>query len=79
MQKEIEQDGMCLLGKRRKPQTLPYDSNNVEIIYCGTFDRGLWRSVDGGSSWEAIGTLHSFGDVFTNDTPAIRSVTALAV
>lgn len=23
-------------------------------IYCATFDRGLWTTLDGGHSWEAI-------------------------
>ena len=65
--------------KGANPITVAYDPTNPERIYCGTFDRGLWRSTDGGASWEAIGMLPTFGDVFPADTPAIRSVTALTV
>lgn len=65
--------------KGANPITVACDPSNPDRIYCGTFDRGLWRSVDGGSSWEAIGMLPSFGEVFPDDAPTIRSVTALTV
>ena len=48
-------------------------------MYCGTFDRGLWRSKDGGSSWEAIGTLPSFGEVFPANAIHMRAITAVSV
>ncbi len=48
-------------------------------MYCGTFDRGLWRSKDGGSSWEAIGMLPSFGEVFPANAIHMRAITAVAV
>jgi hypothetical protein len=25
------------------------------MVYCGTFERGLWRSMDAGNSWERVG------------------------
>ncbi len=31
------------------------DPLKPEVVYCGTFDRGLWRSVDAGASWERVG------------------------
>ncbi|HLH62913.1 MAG TPA: glycosyl hydrolase [Ktedonobacteraceae bacterium] len=37
------------------PQCLAVDPLHHEQIYCGTFDRGLWRSSDTGASWEHIG------------------------
>ncbi|MDC2865100.1 WD40/YVTN/BNR-like repeat-containing protein [Bacillus sp. BP-3] len=61
------------------PITLASDPNNPERMYCGTFDRGLWRSIDGGSSWEAIGTLYSFGEVFPSNSSNMSSVTAISV
>lgn len=27
-----------------------------EVIYCGTFGGGLWRSMDAGSSWQPVGS-----------------------
>ncbi|MCA1718466.1 MAG: hypothetical protein LC781_17125 [Actinobacteria bacterium] len=37
------------------PQTVAADPLRPEVVYCGTFDRGLWRSVDAGESWEQVG------------------------
>jgi hypothetical protein len=31
------------------------DPCRPERVYCGTYDRGLWRSIDGGESWEQTG------------------------
>ncbi|MFD6442818.1 WD40/YVTN/BNR-like repeat-containing protein, partial [Peribacillus sp. NPDC060186] len=61
------------------PITLACDPNNPARLYCGTFDRGLWRSVDGGNSWEAIGTLYSFGYVYPLHASRMSSVTAVTV
>lgn len=36
---------MCVAADPLKP----------EVVYCGTFDRGLWRSLDAGASWERVG------------------------
>lgn len=65
--------------KGANPITLANDPHNPERLYCGTFDRGLWRSRDGGSSWEAIGTLYSFGDVYPSDASSMSSITAVTV
>ncbi len=37
------------------PQSVAVDPSKPEVVYCGTFDRGLWRSVDAGDSWERVG------------------------
>jgi photosystem II stability/assembly factor-like uncharacterized protein len=37
------------------PQGIAADPSNPEVVYCGTFDRGLWRSMDVGDSWERVG------------------------
>jgi hypothetical protein len=37
------------------PQAVTADSSRPEVVYCGTFDRGLWRSMDAGDSWERVG------------------------
>jgi photosystem II stability/assembly factor-like uncharacterized protein len=39
----------------RKPRCLAADPLRPELIYCGTADRGLWRSTDAGDSWEPVG------------------------
>jgi photosystem II stability/assembly factor-like uncharacterized protein len=38
-----------------KPQCVAIDPLRPQQVYCGTFDRGLWRSSDGGDSWEPVG------------------------
>ncbi len=37
------------------PQAVAADPSRPEVVYCGTFDRGLWRSMDAGDSWERVG------------------------
>lgn len=39
------------------PQCLAADPNHATRLYCGTFDDGLWRSEDGGDSWQRVGGL----------------------
>jgi photosystem II stability/assembly factor-like uncharacterized protein len=38
-----------------QPVSLATDPFHPERIYCGTFGRGLWRSTDGGDTWEPVG------------------------
>src|SRR5262249_23012348 len=46
-------------GERRledmPAQCIATDPLRPEIVYCGTFGRGLWRSVDAGATWRQIG------------------------
>jgi len=39
----------------RPAQCLAADPLRPELIYCGTFGQGLWRSADAGSSWQPAG------------------------
>src|SRR5215469_11801023 len=36
-------------------QCVAADPLRPEIVYCGTFGRGLWRSVDAGATWQQVG------------------------
>jgi hypothetical protein len=36
-------------------QCVAYDPLRPEHVYCGTFDRGLWRSEDAGKTWQPSG------------------------
>ncbi len=54
--------------ENRKPRCLAVDPQRPGTLYCGTADRGLWRSADAGASWDPVGR----GISHTN-------VTALAV
>jgi len=37
------------------PRCLAVDQNQPELIFCGTYDQGLWRSWDTGVTWERVG------------------------
>ncbi len=39
-----------------RPMCLAIDPGHRERIYCGTIDRGLWRTADAGRTWEPVGT-----------------------
>ena len=50
-------DGSWQTGRRlagASTQCIAADPSRPEVIYCGTFDRGLWRSADAGDSWERV-------------------------
>jgi photosystem II stability/assembly factor-like uncharacterized protein len=36
-------------------QCITFDPNNPNRAYCGTFGGGLWKTDDGGQSWDSIG------------------------
>lgn len=36
-------------------QCVAADPLRPEIVYCGTFGHGLWRSVDAGATWRQVG------------------------
>ena len=41
--------------KGTSPQCVAFDPSNPTRAYCGTFDNGLWKTDDGGGSWDGIG------------------------
>ena len=41
--------------KGTHPQCIAFDPNNPNRAYCGTFGGGLWKTDDGGQSWDSIG------------------------
>jgi len=38
-----------------QPLCMAVDPLHPEQVYCGTFDQGLWRSENAGTSWEHVG------------------------
>ncbi len=38
-----------------QPQCVAVDPLHPELVYCGTFDQGLWCSRNAGVSWEHVG------------------------
>jgi photosystem II stability/assembly factor-like uncharacterized protein len=37
------------------PQCVSFEPGNPNRVYCGTFGNGLWKTDDGGGSWDRIG------------------------
>ena len=51
-----QHDGQCKLDLMgHQVRCVAADALQPELIYCGTFDSGLWRSDDGGQSWRPAG------------------------
>src|SRR5690348_11843407 len=46
---------------------LAADPFHPELLYCGTYRRGLWRSKDAGRTWQPI------GDAYSQMTPSNKS------
>ncbi|HYY40926.1 MAG TPA: hypothetical protein VE692_06720, partial [Nitrososphaera sp.] len=40
--------------KGTHPQCIAFDPSNTNRIYCGTFGNGLWKTDDGGQTWDSI-------------------------
>ena len=43
--------------KGTSPQCLAFDSSNPNRVYCGTFGDGVWKTDDGGQTWNRIGKV----------------------
>jgi photosystem II stability/assembly factor-like uncharacterized protein len=41
--------------KGTSPQCIAFDPKNSNRAYCGTFGDGLWKTDDGGQTWDSIG------------------------
>jgi hypothetical protein len=41
--------------KEIHPQSISLDPQNLNRAYCGTFGNGLWKTDDGGHTWNSIG------------------------
>ena len=45
----------CESLKGSHPQSIAFDSLNPSRAYCGTFGDGLWKTDNGGQTWDSIG------------------------
>jgi hypothetical protein len=39
------------------PRCLAVDQNQPDLIFCGTYDQGLWRSRDTGTPGNGLGKM----------------------
>jgi photosystem II stability/assembly factor-like uncharacterized protein len=42
----------CLKGTH--PQGIVFDPQNPNRAYCGTLGNGLWKTNDGGQTWDSV-------------------------
>lgn len=63
--------------KGANPIAVTQDPVDTNIIYCGTFDRGLWKSDDSGETWIPIGTRFKNNDAFKQEDIHMTRVTSV--
>lgn len=49
--------------KGQSPECLAVDPRNPSRVYCGTWGNGLWRSDDGGRTWDPVGAGISHDEI----------------
>ncbi|MCG6155679.1 WD40/YVTN/BNR-like repeat-containing protein [Rubinisphaera margarita] len=54
---------LLLLGK--PVRCVAVDPLRPELLYCGTFGEGLWRSEDSGENWEPVGKSYPHSQVLS--------------
>lgn len=70
-QNEFNNTGVC---SPRGVRALALDPINPNIIYAGSYARGVWRSNDGGSTWTQIKLSLSAGNITTRPTIAVNTL-----
>jgi len=54
--------------KGSHPQSVTFDPRNPNRVYCGTFGDGLWKSDDGGQSWDRLKNV-----IFSNEVTSVSA------
>lgn len=73
-----EQGSAKTVLKGLEPISLAYDLFDTSRLYCGTYSRGLWRSLDAGENWEPIGAPHALEPLRDTVIP-YQHITSLTV
>lgn len=66
LNKKFEANG----SRRAMGECIVVDPVNSSVVYCGTTMDGLWRSLDGASSWEKVAAITTL----TDKTNEIRNI-----
>lgn len=61
------------------PSQVAIDPQNKNLIYCGTYGNGLWKSEDGGETWTAIGQINAFHEPTKGNGIESAHITSVAV
>src|SRR5947209_6687334 len=60
--------------KGTSPQCVAFDPSNSNRVYCGTFGNGLWKTDDGGESWDRIGKEEEGSSSLISSSTEVMSV-----
>src|SRR5215831_4236148 len=67
------QDSLLLIessktGWKSRTQSATFDTLNPNSLYCETFGDGLWKSDDGGQSWDRLKNV-----IFCNEVTSVSA------
>ncbi|MDJ0367814.1 hypothetical protein QMK33_21930 [Hymenobacter sp. H14-R3] len=62
-----------------QPLALATDPATPRRVYCATYNRGLWRSEDGGDTWQPVGTPQDYFRPLTKGALPTLATTFVAV
>jgi hypothetical protein len=62
-----------------QPLSVGIDPSEPARIYCGSYDRGLWRSEDAGETWLPVGTPQDYFTPHTSGMIGPRETTFVSV
>ena len=62
-----------------QPIAFAIDPSETVRVYCATYNRGLWRSEDGGETWLPVGTPQGFFEGPTRGAIEPRGTTFVSV
>jgi hypothetical protein len=68
---EFNNGGAC---SPRGVRAVSLDPSNPEIVYAGSYARGVWRSSDGGATWTQIKPSLNSANVTTRPTIAVTTL-----
>jgi hypothetical protein len=68
---EFNNGGVC---SPRGVRALELDPTNSNILYAGSYARGVWRSLDEGANWTQIKPSLSAGNITTRPTIAVTTL-----
>jgi hypothetical protein len=68
---EFSNGGVC---SPRGVRALALDPSNPNIVYAGSYARGVWRSSDGGATWTQIKPSLNAGNITTRPSIAVTTL-----
>lgn len=79
VKKELNDYSVTTHLKGTHPTEVAIDPIDKNIVYCATYGNGLWKSIDGGDNWEAIGQSNAYHEPTKGNGITSAYVTAIAI